>query len=109
MRKLLLSFAATVALLSPALAGDDALDDVRFGAAIAAVFDDNCRPIESSALSAVAIVLGGMPELERAEMLERAQAYLAKAGRKAFCDMNEPLVRQIEAGESATLNSGLVS
>jgi hypothetical protein len=85
------------------MASDDALDDVRFGAAIASVFDDNCRPIESSALSAVAIVLGGMPELERAAMLERAQAYLAKAGRKAFCDMNEPLVQGMENEEDARL------
>jgi hypothetical protein len=102
MRKLLLSFAATVALLSPAIASDDALDDMRFGAAISNVFNHACRPIRSNALSLIGMVLGGMTDQDRAQKIARAQTLFALMGKEAFCSTNEPLVRAIEVEETAT-------
>jgi hypothetical protein len=103
MRKLLLSLAATVAILSPALAGDDAaLDDVRFGAAISSVFNYACRPIRRNALPLIGTVLGGMTDQDRAQKIERAQTLFALMGKEAFCSTNEPLVRAIEVEETAT-------
>jgi hypothetical protein len=74
----------------------DALDDVRFGAAIASLFNENCRPLGPVGLAVSVMILRDMPDQERGERIARATKYMKLAGVETFCALNEPLVKGME-------------
>ena len=96
MRKLILSLIATVALLSPAKASDDVISNIRFGAAITSIFNNQCRPVNGAAFALAVQVLSGMTDDERFRLLRRARALLERSNREVFCGTFEESVSQME-------------
>ena len=69
-----------------------------FGAVIADLFNENCRPLGPVGLVVTNMILRNMTDQERGERIARASEYMKLAGKETFCAINEPLVEQMEGG-----------
>jgi hypothetical protein len=94
------AIAATLLVLAVAPARAQTADeDTRFGAALALLFDSNCRPVGSSASQEMVDVLGRMTAEELTQNLKRAQKLLTDVGKKAFCGLFEEIIESTESTE----------
>jgi hypothetical protein len=93
----MLSLAAAVTLLSPAIASDDLdISKLQFGAAITMKFDDVCRPVKDIAMRvALAVMLGANKE-ESDEAFRNANKLMYELKSKVFCEMFEHNVQIME-------------
>jgi hypothetical protein len=76
-----------------------ASDDYLFGAAIIAVFDQNCRPISPSAMAMVFDVLSDTPPQEREAVVMRAQTLLLQSNTVTFCAAFADSVEKMEQAQ----------
>jgi hypothetical protein len=83
-----------VAPAQPTKADSD--PDLEFGAAITAVFNQSCRPVNGVATFTAIAVLGGMTKQARAAALTRAERLKAKMSPVAFCQLFEDSIQRVE-------------